>query len=116
MNESSRSIAALAAAPTQAALSDRRASGGDLAWLGVLVHIWLSAARLFFGTFASFARGPHRFGAAWASGRMIPINPLLFLAASCPILPPIDYRLQGLLTTNKGPDVRLTAGSGRRWV
>jgi hypothetical protein len=75
-------------------------------WVHELLRAWWREILLFAATAARFACHPRRFGAEWATGRRTAMNPLGFVAASCPILLPLDYGLQALGHASR-PDVPL---------
>jgi hypothetical protein len=74
-------------------------------WIRDAWMLWWSEVRLFFFTFARFAKNPRRFGAEWASGELRAMNPFGFLLASWPLLLPIDYGLQRWLGWDRRPSV-----------
>jgi hypothetical protein len=82
-------------------------------WVRDLAQLWIDELRLFAVTAFRFAVSPRRFGAAWASGAFRAMNPLAFLAASWPILLPIDYGLQALDGHESRPDLPLATEVAR---
>lgn len=76
-------------------------------WIRDLLRLWLDELRLFGRTALGLVRGPRRFGADWASGRLQAMNPLGFLAASWPLVLPLDYGMQRWLGWDQRPDVGL---------
>jgi hypothetical protein len=88
-----------AAPPPMGLVSDEEPS-----WARDLARLWWEEIRLFVSTAARFVASPRRFGAEWASGQRRAMNPLAFLAASWPILLPIDYGLQALARHQPQPN------------
>jgi hypothetical protein len=82
-------------------------------WLRDVAALWWTEVKLFASTAARFVTAPRRFGADWAVGRMRAMNPLGFLAASWPLLLPLDYGLQRWLGWDRRPNVDFTIEMAR---
>lgn len=70
---------------------------GEPRWVADTLAKWWSDVKLFAATAARLALRPRAFGATWSTGQMRAMNPLGFMAASWPLLLPLDYGLQQLL-------------------
>jgi hypothetical protein len=87
--------------------------GEEQRWVEELVRLTRTEVRLFFTTAAAFLLRPRRFGEDWVAGRLKPMSPAGFLAASWPVLLPLDYGLQRYLGWDRRPDVPLLVDAGR---
>jgi len=82
-------------------------NGDEPRWIRDGIALWLSEIRLLFVTIWTFISAPRRFGAEWASGKLVAMNPVGVVLASATVLLPADYGLQRLLRWDQRPNISI---------
>jgi hypothetical protein len=86
-------------------VSDLAQDRGEPRWIRDGLRLWFTEIRLLFVTLWTFVTAPRRFGAEWASGKLVAMNPVGVVLASATVLLPADYGLQRVLGWDRRPNV-----------